>query len=281
MKISPFTPLFFGGCANLSDGVRSRHRQVFADTDQILIEVIAETGDTAPTAVLYNACDGEAVGSIDWSQWQMNDDKLVFFHVYKGLSNGIYYLVVGGYVSEPFLVTSESAVLDGTTLIQYRFKDNRQREDVVSVIDLMPYFFDWRVPGGFKDGGWSFGVTNEQFTTQYEDVVELYARDYTLKTFTLGNAGGVPVRYGEMLNRVLTCSYVYFNGTRYTRSDAETPSLNVQVEGKDSFVFTQVLRKAQLLDPELEELNRLCIRRVDDDYVRIVDTTNSELLIIE
>ena len=175
------------------------------------------------------------------------------------------------------LDTVDAIALAKTTLIQYRFKDNKQRDDVVSVIDFMTYFFDFRVPGGFKDSGWQFGVSNEQFTTQREDLVELFANDYTMKTFTLGGALGVPVWYGEMLNRLLCCSYVYFNGDRYVRNESEVPTINVLVEGLDSFVFTQVLRKAQVIDPLIEELNQISIRRVIGNDNTPFDTNRTTL----
>lgn len=279
MKLSPFTPLYFAE-PNLSDGLASRYTQVFAPTDHIMIQIIAGGSETAPTATLYDACTNEALGTIEWNVWTMNTNKKIFFHVYCGLTDGFYKLTIADKTSEVFRVTSDTGVLSKTTLIQYRFKDNTERLDMVSVIDLMPYFFDFRVPGGFKDSGWEFGVENEQFTTQYQDLVELYAREYISKTFTMGNSIGVPVWYGEMLNRLLTCSYVYFNGDRYVRDNSSTPSLETLIEGLDSFVFTQQLRKAQLLDPKIEELNQIAIRRVDDDYDRITDTENKNILIL-
>lgn len=279
MKLSPFTPLYFAE-PNLSDGLASRYTQVFAPTDHIMIQIIAGGSETAPTATLYDACTNEALGTIEWNVWTMNTNKKIFFHVYCGLTDGFYKLTIADKTSEVFRVTSDTGVLSKTTLIQYRFKDNTERLDMVSVIDLMPYFFDFRVPGGFKDSGWEFGVENEQFTTQYQDLVELYAREYISKTFTMGNSIGVPVWYGEMLNRLLTCSYVYFNGDRYVRDSSSTPSLETLIEGLDSFVFTQQLRKAQLLDPKIEELNQIAIRRVDDDYDRITDTENKNILIL-
>lgn len=268
MKISPFTPLHFGE-ANASDGLSSRYVQVFAPTDQIMIQVIADAEDWTPDATIRDAHTGASVGSISWQTWEMNESKKLFFATLCGLSVGHYTIRIYDYyrqslevVSDEFRITDDAITLAKTTLIQYRFKDNKQREDVVSVIDLMPYFFDFRVPGGFKDSGWQFGVSNEQFTTQREDLIELFANDYTTKTFTLGNAIGVPVWYGEMLNRLLTCSYVYFNGDRYVRNETEVPNINVLVEGLDSFVFTQILRKAQVIDPTIEELNQISIRRV-------------------
>lgn len=268
MKISPFTPLHFRE-ANESDGLPSRYIQTWAPTDQIMIQVIAEVGDTAPVATLNDAHTGASLGAIEFMEWQMNTSKLVFFAVLSGMSLGHYTVTIDGKTSEEFRVTDDASLLERTTLIQYRYKDNKQRDDVVSLIDHVIYFFDFRVPGGFKDGGWQFGVSNEQFTTQREDVVELFANEYTMKTFTMGNALGVPVWFAEHLNRLLTCSYVYFNGDRYTRSDTETPQVQSLVDGLDSFVFTQLLRKAQVLDAKMESVNQTVLRRIADSDTRI------------
>lgn len=268
MKISPFTPLHFRE-ANESDGLPSRYIQTWAPTDQIMIQVIAEVGDTAPVATLNDAHTGASLGAIEFMEWQMNTSKLLFFAVLSGMSLGHYTVTIDGKTSEEFRVTDDASLLERTTLIQYRYKDNKQRDDVVSLIDHVIYFFDFRVPGGFKDGGWQFGVSNEQFTTQREDVVELFANEYTMKTFTMGNALGVPVWFAEHLNRLLTCSYVYFNGDRYTRSDTETPQVQSLVDGLDSFVFTQLLRKAQVLDAKMESVNQTVLRRIADSDTRI------------
>ena len=280
MKLSPFTPLCFAS-SNESDGLSSRYVQVWAPSDEIMIQVVAATADTAPTATLYDACTNTAIGTITWNEWAINADTKVFFHVYSGLSDGYYKLTIADKTSEVFRVTSDAGVLSKTTLIQYRNKDNKQRDDAAFVIDSVPYFFDFRVPGGFKDSGWQFGVDNEQFTTQYQDVVELYASYYTEKQFTMGNSIGVPVWFGEMLNRLLTCNYVYVNGERYVRSSSSVPELETLIEGLDSFVFTQTLRKITRLDPEQEALNQVAIRRVDSTYDRVDDTENSNVIILE
>lgn len=271
MKISPFTPLHFGNEPE-SDGLPSRYVQLFASTDQIMVQVLVGSGETLSDATLRNAHGGAVIGTIEWNEWEMNEDKSCFFLTLQGLSPGHYILNVGGTDSDEFIVTDDEQLLARTTLIQYRFRDNRQRDDVVSVIHYVPFFFDWRVPGGFKDSGWQFGVSNEQFVTQREDVVELFAMDYVTKAFTMGGPEGVPVWYGEMLNRLLTCSYVYFDGVRYTRNESETPSMSVLVDGMDSFVFTQSLRRAVTLDPEIEELNQTVLRRIDSTYNREAET---------
>ena len=264
MKISPFTPLYFGE-SNISDGVPSRFMQVWAPTDQIMIQVAADAGDTAPASTLNDAHTGAVIGTIEFLEWDINAEKVIFYAILTGLSVGHYTVTIDGVTCDEFRVTDDMLTLSKTTLIQYRFKDNKTRDDVVSLIDMMPYFFDFRVPGGFKASGWQFGVSNEQFTTQREDVVELYSYDYTLKTFTMGGSLGVPVWYGEMLNRLLTCSYVYFNGDRYTRNDTETPQINILVDGLDSFVFSQLLRRTQYLEPEMEAQNQAVLRRIGDN----------------
>lgn len=250
MKISPFTPIYFadGG----TDKMTSRYVQTWAPTDCIMIQVVANADEDAPNASLNDARTGETIYNLEWQEWEMNDTKKIYFSTLQSLEDGYYTITIDGNDSEPFCVTSDVHKLSQTTLIQYRFKDNTQRDDVVSLIDHVPYFFDFRVPGGFKDSGVGFGVSNEQFTTQREDVVELYAYDYTTKQFTLGNSIGVPAWYAEMLNRLLTCSYVYFDGKRYARNESETPQVNILIEGLESFVYIQLLREIKFLEPNLD-----------------------------
>ena len=280
MKLSPFTPLHFSE-NNPSDGLPSRYVQTWAPTDQIMIQVVAATADSAPTATLYDAITNESIGTITWNSWAINSDTKIFFHVYEGLSEGYYKLTIADKTSDIFRVTSDEIALEKTTLIQYRNKDNKQRDDAVFVVDNVPYFFDFRIPGGFKDSGWTFGVNNEQFDTQFEDVVELYAYEYTSKTLTMGGSIGVPVWYGDLLNRLLTCHFVYVNGERYSRSDTESPQMNVLVDGLDSFVFTQTLRRVVRIEADYESLNQVAIRRVDNTYNRISDSTNENVIILE
>lgn len=138
MNISPFTPLHFPE-ANTSDGLPSRYVQVFAPTDQILIEIIAEADDVAPDCDLLNAHTGSRIGNVSWQTWEMNSDKKLFFATLRGLTVGHYKIRIYdslksslNVTSEEFRVTDDAATLGKTTLIQYRFKDNKQREDVVS-----------------------------------------------------------------------------------------------------------------------------------------------------
>lgn len=277
MRISPFTPLCFE--PYISDGLPSRYIQAWSPADHILVQVLADAEEGEPNGEIYNAVTDALVDTISWQSWQMNTGKYLYFADLHNLDLGFYYLSIEDITCDVFRVTDDEQLLARTTLIQYRFKDNRQRDDVVSLVDGMPYFFDFRVPGGFKDSDWSFGVANEQFTTQHADLVELYARDYVTKAFTLGGPEGVPMWYGELLNRLLTCSYVYFDGVRYTRNESDVPTISTLVEGIDSFVFKQILRRSNELDgPLAASGNRIAMRRTEGANVRVVDSTNFLIL---
>ena len=89
----------------------------------------------------------------------------------------------------------------------------------------------------------------------------------------------MPVWYGALLNRLLTCSYVYIDGERYTRNESEVPATNILVDGMDSFVFTQSLRRVNELEPAADGGNIITLRRVTGNNVRMVD--NSNILILE
>ena len=118
-------------------------------------------------------------------------------------------------------------------------------------------------------------MENEQFVTDSADIVELYGMDSTSKSFTMGEGDGVPIWFGELLNRLLTCSYVYFDGVRYARKEANVPEVTALDELLNSFVITQVVQKVTLLNPVIEAANHVAIRRVDEDYYRKLDSENN------
>lgn len=279
MIISPFTPIFFEDFK--SDGNESRYTQVFASTDQILFEAICSADETVNFAIVGEDDSGHRHHStINFSQWAIGNGPVLWFAIITGLTNGTYQLcnLDSEECSHCFRVTDDPAELYHTTLIQYSMKDNRQRQDAVFIIDGMRYFFDFRVPGGFKDSGWTFAVENEQFITPEADPVELFALESTQKKFTMGGQEGVPVYFAEMLNRLLTCSYVYFDGVRYARKDSSVPEMNVQIEGLDSFVFTQLLQKVNNLNPIIENSNHIIMHRVDDSLYRATNETYNRII---
>lgn len=268
MIISPFTPLFFSPSTD-KFGARSKYVQLFARTDRIFIELISNMGEQEPVVSINNLLDDTSV-TIVLSSWQMNSDEILYFYTISLLPCGYYNVTINGNISEIFKITDDKTELSETTLIQYSMKDNKRRLDTVWWIDGMQYFFDFRVPGGFKDNGWTFGVDNEQFVTSDEDIVELFSHEYTTVLFTLGNAIGCPVWFAELLNRVLCCNYVYFDGIRHARKESNAPELNQQIEGLKSFVFNQMLQKVRTMNPVLEWNNQVSIRRGQGDTYRKV-----------
>lgn len=275
MIVSPFTPLFF--INRKADGIDSEYIQTFATTDQILLQLIGGRNDTV-VAQIISEPDGAVLHQIQFNQWDINDTVTLRFTTIS-LSTGYYSVnIMGVGRSEVFRVTDDPLILDKTTLIQYSMRNNRQRQDAVFFIDGMQYFFDFRVPGGFKDSNWTFNVESEQFVTQYADISQLFGLESTQKRFTLGGSMGVPVWFGEMLNRILICSHVYFDGVKYSRKEANVPELTVQLEGVNSFVFNQTLQQSTNLDPVIEQRNHAAMRRVDDTNYRATSSSINRLI---
>ncbi len=153
MIVSPFTPLFF--INRKADGIDSEYIQTFATTDQILLQLIGGRNDTV-VAQIISEPDGAVLHQIQFNQWDINDTVTLRFTTIS-LSTGYYSVnIMGVGRSEVFRVTDDPLILNKTTLIQYSMRNNRQRQDAVFFIDGMQYFFDFRVPGGFKDSNWTF-----------------------------------------------------------------------------------------------------------------------------
>ncbi len=278
-RISPFTPIFFAPSSDCH-GPASVTRQLFADTDHILFEVIG-TGDNEalPPLVIRNL-DTLDEYSYQWLTWAMNEDTTLHFFELHGMDSGLYDAIIGDRVSEPFIVTSDADLLSDTVLLQYSNRDNRQRSDVVFWIDCMQRFFDFRVPGGFKDDNWSFIVNNEQFVTSDNDKIDLFSQEGTVKMLTVGNSDGCPVWFADLLNRLLCCNYVYVDGVRYSRNESEVPEMTAEVEGLKSYIFKQGLQRVVNLDPYIEENNLIVMRRVEDDIYRSITKNGATLNLI-
>ena len=248
MIVSPFNPLFFLGNRKISD-FDSPFVQLFSKDDRISIQVIRAEGEQPPVCSVCNACDGSTV-AIPLCETHVLGNSYADCYTLPVLPCGFYYVSLGENESEPFEITDDEQVLSKTVLIEYSTADNAGRIDVVGIIDGERKYFSFRVPGGFKDEGWEFSVDNEQFVTQYSDIVELYGRESTQKTLTVGPSCGVPVWYGRLLNTLLTCRYVYLDGKRYARFGSSVPEKTQTMPGMNSFVFTQKLQQINYIDPE-------------------------------
>lgn len=275
MILSPFTPLFFSH--HKRDGIDSAYIQTFATTDEILIELIGPAAWSGIGQVMIEP-EHRPLCQILWNTWKINDKTQLRFATVS-LAPGYYSISISGYgTSNIFRVTDDPLILEKTTLIQYSMNNNRHRKDAVFFIDGMQRFFDFRVPGGFKDSNWTFAVEGEQFVTDEADIVQLYGLDSTQKKFTLGNSEGCPVWFAELLNRLLCCTYVYFDGERYARKDTSVPEPTVLLEGINSFVFTQNLQKVANIDPTLTMQHQAILRRVIDENYRLVTENINRLI---
>lgn len=268
-RISPFTPIFFSPSGD-RHGPQPKCVQVFANTDRILVEVIATGEVTAPPAMVIRDILHGDEASYTWRRWAMNAGTTLYFTELQGMDDGMYLASIGNRESEAFVVSSDESVLQDTVLLQYSNRDNRQRNDAVFWIDGMQRFFDFRIPGGFKDDNWTFAVSNEQFTTSDNDRIDLYGQESTVKALTIGNSEGCPVWFADLVNRLLCCNYVYVDQVRYTRNESEVPEMNREIEGLKSYIFTQGLQRVVNLDPVLESRNILMMRREEngDDIYR-------------
>lgn len=278
-RLSPFTPIFFSPSGD-RHGVKPKSVQVFSETDRILIQVIATGESSAPPNLIVRDTMNGYESEYTWKAWAMNTNTTLYFIELQGMSDGIYIAVIGNRTSEAFAITAEESVLQDTVLLQYSNADNRQRNDAVFWIDGMQRFFDFRIPGGFKDDNWTFLANNEQFTTSENDKIDLYGQESTVKALTIGNSDGCPVWFADLVNRLLSCNYVYIDKVRYARNESEVPEMNAEVEGLKSYIFTQGLQRVMNLEPVLEGRNMLIMRRTDEDYREItVDNETFNLVL--
>ena len=274
IRISPFTPLFFNPSTD-GTGQWCRYVQTFSPSDHIFLEILAEISDVAPYVELINHISG-VTDTVTLDSWNINATTIIYHHIFKGLPLGCYTVKVDGVESELFQITDDANVLAETTLLQYSMKDNRSRTDVAFNINNVRYFFDFRIPGGFKDNGWTFSVEGEQFVTSQADIIPLFALESTQKMLTVGGQIGCPIWFAEMLNRLLCCDYVYVEGERFCRKETSVPEVTETIEGSRSFVFKQLLQKVVYTDPKIEDANLLQFRRVEPDY-RCVDSQDETL----
>ena len=234
IKISPFTPLFFSPSTDVF-GAESKYVQIFAPADNIFIEVFSTALDEVEGSIVNQVT--KASTPIEFNKIVLEDGVFVYYATVKGLPNGYYTAIISGKESEMFKITDNERELEETTLIKYTMRSNKQRRDCVFWNGEEQFFFEFRAPGGFKDDDWAFSVNNEQFEISNGNIVELFAIESTQKKFTLGNSIGCPVWYAEHLNRILCCSNVTFDGTRFVRKGNSVPEMTQEVVAKKSYIF--------------------------------------------
>jgi len=251
MMLSPFTPLFFP--SSKADGIESEYVQTFSTDDEILVEIFGMPTESLNFELYKEPAHTEVSLSV-FSTLSIDSSTSLYYSKLK-LPAGFYSASFEGRRSTMFRVTSDTSVLEDTVLIQYSPADNRTRADVVAYIGTERQFFAFRIPGGFEDKGWSFSVDNEQFTTEQADIIELYARESIQKILKIGDSAGVPIWFGQMINRILTCKYVYLDGLRYARYQSSVPESEQVADGVNSFIFSQKVQQINNINPQISSLS--------------------------
>lgn len=234
-KIGDLCPLFFGPLKDRFS-MSCDYVQTFYTTDIIQVQIFSES---SPSVKLI-PYDGECQ-SVTLKEYLHNEDVTMYYSSISNLEDGIYVLSVDGEESEPFCVTSDKSILERTTLIRYSHKDNNSVFDNIFWIGDKQVVFEWRVEAGFKTGGFSAKIDNEQYRNQFQEITEMYAMPYETYTLTIGDATGVPYWYVRHLNRIFCLSNVEISGKSWVRSESSVPEMTAVLEGASTYNATLIL----------------------------------------
>ena len=247
IKTGDICPLFFNPLKNEFQQDID-YIQKFYTTDKILIQIFSDDySDVVSAAICDNITNED--NDILLDEYRVNDTTRLFTASITGLKDSVYTLKIRednsgtSIVSEPFSVCSDPMLLQETCLIKYSNKDNNSSFDNHFWVDGVQQYFEFRVEGGFKPGGVSQKVDNEQFRTQQQKIIELYSVPYDTYTFTCGNASGVPYWIIQFINNILSLSYFDVNGECYVRSGNSSPEKTQISEDGQMFNMTILLEK--------------------------------------
>lgn len=251
MIVSPFSPIFFLG-ARKTDGTECPYVQIFSRADDVALQVIRASDETKKVPVVVDAISGTQNNAFMSDTYSFGAQRIDHFHFNANdaqLANGYYYVRIGDEESEVFHITDNAYALKDSVLVEYCYGTNRRRLDVLGINGGTRLYFSFRIPGGFKDGGRAYSVDNEQFVTQTADIIEIYSIESIQQTLTIGSNEGAPIWFGDLLNRLLTCKYVYIDKQRYVRYQSSVPEFEQPLATVNSFIFTQKLQKINHIEP--------------------------------
>lgn len=241
VKIGDVCPLFFNPVKD-KFAQDIEYIQKFHISDKILIQVFYNSGDTV-NATLTNIVTNNT-SPLSLSTYTHNGNVMMKYISLTGLGDGIYAVTVNGNTCEPFCVSSSDELLDETTLIEYSHKSNNSAFDNIFWIGETQQIFQFRIEAGFKPGGYSSKVNNEQYRNQMQEAIDLYAIPYDTYALTIGNAVGVPYWIAKFINRILCISSVKIDGKNYIRSESSVPEMS-QVSEDSQVFYVSVLLELQ------------------------------------
>jgi hypothetical protein len=255
-------PLFFNPIKD-TFGVDSGYIQRWHTSDKIVIQVFQDTDDSQTIeANLINIATGEQQ-TLTLSTYTPSGSSIVMsYATITGLDDGIYQLSLEGILSEPFIVCSSDDLLDETMLIEYTNKDNDSIFNNIFYFNNQQVTFQFRVEAGFKPSGFLPHIENEQFRTQKQNIVELYAVPNNSYSLSVGNAGGVPYCYADLINKIFCLSDVYINGVAYVRSESNIPEMTQVSDDLQMFYLSLVL-----------ETKEKEVVRLTDNYIFTASTS--------
>jgi hypothetical protein len=235
ITIGDVCPLFFN-TLKYEYANEGSFRQCFDLSDGILLQIFCDGGET-PSAYLNDKIKSSS-SSISFKTYSVNED-VVMFYTYMYPGEGVYTVTINEQESNEFEVCENSC----GALIEYTHKDNNTPFDNIFWVGDTNLSFKFRVPGGFKPSGVSIEVDNEQFSNQYQEIVELYSIPYTTRVFSMGDVNGLPYYIAELMNRILCLSDVKINGESFVREGNSKPEKVETIGKKELFIWSITLRQ--------------------------------------
>lgn len=245
IKIGDICPLFFSPLKNKFQQDID-YIQRFHVKDGILIQIFSNSTSHIVRAYLHDVISG-GQSSISLIEYDVNDSTKMYYSNISDLSDSVYKIEVvdasGDFyaLSEPFAICSDDILIEETSLISYSHKDNNSPFDNIFWIDDVQQHFKFRLEAGFKPGGYSPKIENEQFRNQKQEIIELYSVPYDSFSLTCGNASGIPYWFIQFINRILCVSDFNVNGKPYVRSGNSIPEITQISEDGQMFAMSVVL----------------------------------------
>ena len=238
VKVGDVCPLFFSPVKD-KFGLDMDYIQKFHASDKIHIQVFTNASEEV-SAILNNLAAGNST-PISLSTYNHNDNVVMYYAILRDLEDAVYTVTINEDTSEPFIVCSSDDLLEETVLIRYSHKSNNSAFDNIFWVDDIQQVFNFRVEAGFKPGGYSPRIDNEQYRNQMQEIEELYAVPYDVYNLTIGNSNGVPYWFAKHINRILCLSMVEIDGTRYVRSESSVPEMTQVIEDSQLFHINMAL----------------------------------------
>lgn len=238
VKVGDVCPLFFSPVKD-KFGLDMDYIQKFHASDKIHIQVFTNASEKV-SASLNNLAAGNST-PISLSTYNHNDNVVMHYAILRDLEDAVYTVTINEDTSEPFIVCSSDDLLKETVLIRYSHKSNNSAFDNMFWVDDIQQVFNFRVEAGFKPGGYSPRIDNEQYRNQMQEIEELYAVPYDVYNLTIGNSIGVPYWFAKHINRILCLSMVEIDGTRYVRSESSVPEMTQVIEDSQLFHINMAL----------------------------------------